>query len=47
MIRGAAAQPGKCAFLPGMRKDAQFFRRDAELEREVWLTSVQLISLAA
>jgi hypothetical protein len=47
MIRGAAAQPGRCEFLPGMRKDAQFFRRDAELEREVWLTSVQLISLAA
>ena len=42
MIRGAAAQPGKCAFLPAMRKDAQFFRRDAELEREVWLTSGQL-----
>jgi hypothetical protein len=42
MIRGAAAQPGKCAFLPGMRKDAQFFRRDAEIEREVWLTSGRL-----
>jgi hypothetical protein len=42
MIRGAAAQPGKCAFFPAMRKDAQFFRRDAELEREVWLTSGQL-----
>jgi len=25
-----------------MRKDAQFFRRDAELEREFWLTSCQL-----
>ncbi|HEY8650193.1 MAG TPA: hypothetical protein VIL70_04695 [Chthoniobacterales bacterium] len=25
-----------------MRKDAQFFRRDAEIEREVWLTSAQL-----
>jgi putative oxidoreductase len=39
MIRGAAAQAGKCALLPAMRKDAQFFRKDAELEREVWLTS--------
>jgi hypothetical protein len=39
MVRFAAEQPGKCAFLPAMRKDAQFFRRDAELEREVWLTS--------
>ena len=42
MIRGAAAQAGKCAFLPAMRKDAQFFRRDAELEREVRLTSGRL-----
>jgi hypothetical protein len=42
MIRGDAAQPGKYAFLPAMGKDAQFFRRDAELEREVWLTSGQL-----
>jgi hypothetical protein len=42
MIRGAAAQAGKCAFLPAMRKDAQFFRRDAELEREVWLISGRL-----
>ena len=25
-----------------MRKDAQFFRRNAELLREVWLTSGQL-----
>jgi hypothetical protein len=42
MSRGAAAKPGKCAFLPAMRKDAQFFRKDAELGREVWLTSGQL-----
>jgi hypothetical protein len=42
MIRGAAAQAGKCALLPAMRKDAQFFRRDAELERKVWLISGQL-----
>jgi hypothetical protein len=39
MIRGAAEQPEKCAFLPAMRKDAQFFREDAELGREVGLIS--------
>jgi len=42
MIRGAAAQAGKCAFLPAMRKDAQFFRRDAERVMKFSLTSGQL-----
>jgi hypothetical protein len=33
---------GNARFFPPRRKDAQFFRRDAELVREVWLTSGQL-----
>jgi hypothetical protein len=41
---GPASARKKIAFLPAMRKDAQFFRKNAELEREVWLTSVQLIA---